>query len=167
LEISVSTNQVTVARRADEVRHKVASAFYFAAGIAFLSLAKIKHAINGYNTPKPISMSRMSDCVEYDLNVVNDWRHYGMRYVGEKFSFRDKNILELGPGSDIGTGISLLYQGARQYNACDVHALEASVSPAFYDMLLEAIASKTGCSQSDSEARIREEYCKLKRNEPS
>jgi len=47
--------------------------FYFCAGILFLALAKIKHTIHGYSSPKPFSIDETKRCIEYDIGVVESW----------------------------------------------------------------------------------------------
>jgi hypothetical protein len=43
---------------------------YFGAGLGFLGLAKIKHSIQGYTTPKPFALSEVDKCIEYDQRVA-------------------------------------------------------------------------------------------------
>ena len=52
---------------------------------------------------------------------------------------RGKNVLELGPGSDLGIGLLLLAKGAARYNACDVNNLARSAPDAFYQALFRTL----------------------------
>lgn len=116
---------------------------FYPVGLVFLFLAKAKHTILGYSTPKPFGMEDADRCVAYDIQVVDDWLVHLERYTGE--SARDlvkgKRVLELGPGSDLGTGIYLLGLGADRYNACDVNSLASEAPDGFYDALLARLES--------------------------
>lgn len=117
--------------------------FFYLAGLVFLLLAKAKHTILGYSTPKPFGMEEAERCVAYDIGVVDDWLMHLERYTGERAQVivRDKNVLELGPGSDLGTGVYLLGLGANRYNACDVNSLASKAPDGFYDALLARLES--------------------------
>jgi len=119
--------------------------FLYAAGIGFLALAKAKHALQGYTTPKGIDSSDTGKCVDYDINVVEHWLSYLKAYTNNAVTLDGKNVLELGPGSDLGIGIYLLAKGCAQYNACDVNDLMKSAPDSFYERLfgrLEALDSR-------------------------
>ena len=49
--------------------------------------------------------------------------------------------LELGPGSDLGTGLCLLWQGCAKYNALDVNRLMRDTHGLFYRKLIDKIGS--------------------------
>ena len=49
-------------------RPSVANWFYFVAGIGFLALAKAKHVLYGYSTPKPFGLSELDRCIDYDVD---------------------------------------------------------------------------------------------------
>ena len=113
--------------------------FFFAAGIGFLALAKAKNILKGYSSPKPFDISEISRCIEYDIHVVEHWLFHLQSYTGRTNSLVGKNVLELGPGSDLGVGIYLLSKGCSQYNACDVNDLMKSTPDNFYEQLFEKI----------------------------
>ncbi|HEY3785418.1 MAG TPA: class I SAM-dependent methyltransferase [Steroidobacteraceae bacterium] len=113
---------------------------YFTAGVVFLALAKAKHLLRGYSSPKPFDLSQTDRCVAYDALVVSDWLRELARYTGGDTDLRGKDILELGPGSDLGVGLLLLAKGAASYNACDVHDLAKHAPPAFYEALFGTLA---------------------------
>ena len=115
------------------------NAFLYLAGLGFLTLAKAKHMLRGYSSPKTFDLSETDRCVAYDLRVVDEWLRYLRDYEGAEVSVRDKNILEIGPGSDFGVGLYLLSKGAAAYNACDAHDLARRAPPEFYDALLRRI----------------------------
>jgi len=109
--------------------------FYYFAGIAFLLLSKIKNILQGYSSPKPFSIGEVNRNIEYDISVVDNWIEHLYRYKNGENSLRDKRILELGPGSDLGTGLYLLSKNAGEYNAVDVNNLVKSVPSSFYEKL--------------------------------
>lgn len=115
------------------IQKKLENWFYFWAGLVFLTLAKIKHSLFGYITPKPFSMAEVDRCVDYDVGVVNGWLNELNRYASSSVS--GMNVLELGPGSDLGIGLLLLAHGAKNYTAFDVNNLAASSDASFYERL--------------------------------
>lgn len=114
--------------------------FFFGVGILLLLLVKIKNKIEGYTTPKPFSVANANKCIEYDMRVVDNWSKRLHDYVGKDDSLSGKNILELGPGSDLGIGIYLLLKGCAQYNACDVNKLMEKTPDSFYQKLFDTIS---------------------------
>ncbi len=117
--------------------------FFFTAGLGFLALAKIKSLLRGYSSPKPFGFSEMQRCIDYDISVVNGWLDY-LKAYSKDTSLSGKNVLELGPGSDLGTGLYLLYKGCARYNACDVNDLVKSSPNRFYEELFKKLESLQG-----------------------
>jgi SAM-dependent methyltransferase len=116
------------------------NAFLYLAGIGFLTLAKARHVLRGYTSPKPFDLSQTERCVAYDLRVVDEWLQYLDRYTGAQAGgVRGKHILEIGPGSDLGVGLYLLAKGAAAYNACDAHDLARRAPREFYAALVQRI----------------------------
>jgi SAM-dependent methyltransferase len=113
--------------------------FLYAAGLGFLALAKAKHVLKGYSSPKPFSLAETDRSVAYDLKVVDEWLAHLERFTGRKDGVREKRVLELGPGSDLGVGLYLLAKGAAAYNACDVNDLTSGVPDSFYTALLDRV----------------------------
>jgi SAM-dependent methyltransferase len=113
--------------------------FLYAAGLGFLALAKAKHVLKGYSSPKPFSLAETDRSVAYDLKVVDEWLAHLERFTGRKDLVRQKRVLELGPGSDLGVGLYLLAKGAAAYNACDVNDLMSQVPESFYAALLDRV----------------------------
>ena len=95
---------------------------YFIIGYVFLIVSKIKIIIGGYKSPKPFDFEDINRCIDYDLSIVNHWMNHLNIYT-KTSNIKNKVILELGPGSDLGIGIKLLSLGAQKYNACDVNNL--------------------------------------------
>jgi len=111
--------------------------FYFFAGGVFLTLAKTKSIIHGYSSPKPFSINETTKCIEYDISVVESWLSHLQKYQSTSpgNNLKNKRVLELGPGSDLGIGLYLLSKGASEYNAVDVNNLVQSVPNTFYEEL--------------------------------
>jgi hypothetical protein len=114
-------------------------AFMYLAGLAFLTLAKAKNILSGYSSPKPFRLTETDRCIAYDLRVVDEWLTHLRAYAGDQFSVRDKAVLELGPGSDLGVGLYLLAKGAAVYHACDVNDLTQHAPAGFYAALIDRI----------------------------
>ncbi len=113
--------------------------FYFLTGAVFLFLARVKHTIYGYSTPKPYSVEQLDRCIAYDIKVVDEWleRLYGYLPAAGRGGFlTGKRVLELGPGSDLGVGLYLLSMGIEEYNAVDVNDLVESASDEFYERFI-------------------------------
>jgi len=77
---------------------------YKALGILFLCLAKSKNVLKGYSTPRTFSNEEYDIATKYDINVVESWLTYLSKY-NSHISIENKNILELGPGADLGVGL--------------------------------------------------------------
>jgi SAM-dependent methyltransferase len=125
------------------------NAFMYAAGIGFLGLAKAKNVLRGYTSPKTFQLSDTERCIAYDLKVVEEWLAQLKTYAGRDGLLRDKNVLELGPGSDLGVGLYLLAKGAAGYNACDVNDLMQQVPSSFYDRLIARIGAIEGTADTE------------------
>jgi len=116
--------------------------FYFLAGLLFLALAKAKNRMKGYSSPKPFDLSESGRCVAYDIQVVEAWLSHLRRYAGASVKMAGKQVLELGPGSDLGVGITLLSKDCVQYNACDVNPLMETVPDSLYEELVEKLLAE-------------------------
>jgi SAM-dependent methyltransferase len=112
--------------------------FYWLGGMALVA-NKLRHQLRGYKTPRPFAVSQTERAAQYDIAVVQQWLEALRRYAGRDLSFRDRTVLELGPGADLGVGLVLLSQGARTYHALDVANLAPQAPPALYDELLDQL----------------------------
>lgn len=140
------------------------AAGYFTAGLAFLGLAKAKHMLSGYASPKPFDISQTDRCVAYDRKVVEEWLRELARYAGAEGELRGRSVLELGPGSDLGVGLILLAAGAARYSACDVHDLAKRTPDAFYEALFTTLEAGGNGAEL---AALREALRAMKAGEPS
>lgn len=113
--------------------------FFYVVGICFLALAKAKNVLKGYSSPKPFDLTESERCIEYDIQVVEHWLFHLNKYSFADRTLAGKNVLELGPGSDLGIGLYLLSKGCSQYNACDVNNLMASTPDSFYEKFFEKL----------------------------
>ncbi|MFA5362931.1 MAG: hypothetical protein WC335_06805 [Candidatus Omnitrophota bacterium] len=120
--------------------------YHFAGGI-FIVLNFVRHSVFGYRTPRTFSIDKdIHKSVEYDFSVVEGWVE-GLAAFGKgPECIRDKVILELGPGPDLGIGLILLAMGARKYIAFDVNPLAQNAPQVFYDALFRRLEDKfKGC----------------------
>lgn len=115
--------------------------FYFLTGLAFLALAKIKHVLLGYTTPKPFPISEIDRCIEYDERLVEEWLAFLRDYTGCDSYLYGKRAVELGPGSDLGIGYMLIAKGAAGYVAVDAHDNAGRTPAEFYDKLFSRLES--------------------------
>ncbi|HRJ52415.1 MAG TPA: glycosyltransferase [Candidatus Thiothrix moscowensis] len=127
----------------------VKNAFLYTVGAGFLTLSKVKNSLQGYSSPKPFKVAEAERCIDYDLQVVDLWLTHLQQYTGNDNSLFGKNVLELGPGSDLGIGLYLLAKGCAQYNACDVNALMKSTPDSFYETLFARLETMDGLLSND------------------
>jgi len=118
------------------------SALLFCAGLLFLLLAKVKHSMLGYSSPKPFDLADTERCATYDIEVVDGWLTHLGDHLGAdaNLAIAGKDVLELGPGSDLGIGLYLLSKGVRTYSACDVNDLAVAAPDEFYEVLLNRVS---------------------------
>ncbi len=90
----------------------------------------------GYTTTNTVTDEKK--CIDYSFNVVDGWMGFASGHFDE-FSIKDKVILEIGPGSDLGTGVILLGRGARKYCAFDVNNLEERTTLNHYTAILRRL----------------------------
>ena len=94
--------------------------FYRLIGIAFLLLSKVKAYLRGYRAPKRFTTAEWTRSANYDITVVDNWLRHLATYAAAT-SVVNKSVLELGPGSDLGTGLYLLSKQVSQYVAVDIN----------------------------------------------
>jgi len=81
---------------------------------------------------------------------VEHWLSQLRQYTRHDSFLSGKNVLELGPGADLGTGAILLLKGAAAYNACDVNDLATRAPGEFYDTLFETLSADYSRAQIDT-----------------
>ncbi len=115
---------------------------YFSIGAFLIILNYFRHRFLGYKTTRAFPISKTSQAVEYDLNVVRGWVNALADYTQNSDFLKGKVVLELGPGADLGIGLILLAMGARKYIAFDVNPLARNTPVEFYDRLLSVLSAK-------------------------
>lgn len=131
------------------MKNRLLNWFYYCAGLLFLFLAKVRNWLKGY-TPKTFSMDDLERCVHYDIHVVDEWLACLNKYTESDAanSLKNKNILELGPGSDLGIGLYLLSKSIQNYFAVDVYDLANNVSERFYEVFFSFLR-KSGFADTE------------------
>lgn len=122
-------------------------ALYYVAGIGFLALAKLKHVLRGYDSPKPYALDQVDRCIDYDIALAERFEANVGRYGAT--SLRGKRVLELGPGSDLGVGLLLIAKGASSYTGFDRNNLASNVPPGFYQRLAARVPEVDLASLTD------------------
>ncbi len=112
---------------------------YHVLGAAALAANNFRYFYFGYRRARDFRPSEIDRCVQYDFQVVENWRAYLNAYLGKPVEISGKNILELGPGQDLGIGLILLSRGACKYNAIDANNLLAQSSGKFYKALFHRL----------------------------
>ena len=118
--------------------------FLFSIGLCLMVINKIRHILIGYTTPRPFSTTEIELSIIYCFNVVKNWERTLIAYTGNLNPFKGKNIIEIGPGPDLGTGIIILALGAKSYTAIDKNELINNTSPSFYNVLLNRLKELPG-----------------------
>ncbi len=111
---------------------------YFA-GLTIMFLNKIRREIKGYTSARGFDFENINRVINYDMRVIKRWVDYLELYEKGASRIEGKNILELGPGADLGIGLIMLAEGATSYNALDVHNLVKDVPDTFYDQLFKVL----------------------------
>ena len=108
-------------------------------GAAALLANRLRRLVRPYNRPRDLPSRDLYRNVAYDLMVVDGWERALSNYVGEGASLADCTVAEIGPGPDLGTGVVMLWRGARRYAAFDSSPLAQRTAPRFYQALLERL----------------------------
>jgi hypothetical protein len=90
----------------------------------------------GYRTPRPFSITQINQAIDYDFGVVEKWTRYLHDYLKKTDFLKNKVVLELGPGPDLGIGLIFLAEGVRKYIGLDINRLAYSTPQEFYKRLL-------------------------------
>ena len=102
-------------------------------GLFYLALNKIRYSFRGYYKPRGFPISEIRRSIEHDISVLERWLEYLNKYKGREYLLKDKKILELGPGADLGVGLIALMRGAKKFNSIDINNLVKSVPNLFYE----------------------------------
>lgn len=121
---------------------------YFWFGLGLQVLNKLRRSMIGYtSTRKTFDKSPISN-INYNRQVLTGWMNYWSEFVGMEVDLAGKNVLELGPGSDLGLGSIVLAKGANKYYALDVFDLASGYSEEYYLKGLQHIEQVEGLDQN-------------------
>lgn len=112
--------------------------FYWNLGIVILFLNKIRYTLRGYRTPRPFAVTDVAKVIAYDNEVVDRWQKI-LEEHGVAHPFVDKDVLELGPGADLGNALLLIERGAKSYTAIDANNLITQAPQHLYDAFFESM----------------------------
>lgn len=115
---------------------------YYFIGAVLIILNYVRHSLFGYKTPRTFLINEIDRSINYDFKVVDEWNEYLCSYSREISPLKNKVILELGPGPDLGIGLILLALGVKKYIALDVNELAKSVPFEFYGKLFERLKDR-------------------------
>ena len=138
--------------------------FFYILGLAFLFLVKIKNYFIGFPKSSLDNITDYNKQFDYNIRVVDQWISHLNNYTGNNYTLINKNVLELGPGSDLGVGFYLLYKGVLKYNSCDIYNLIKNVPIEFYKMFFKRLQKFSGMR---SISYLEKELEKLSSNRPS
>lgn len=143
------------------MRAALRNGLFYGLGFAALGLACLRHRVGGYRRPTEFSPSDWPRSVAHVVAIVEDWRHHLCAGDGRPLDIRDRDVLELGPGATLGTGVLLMGLGARSYRAVDAFPLAGRAPAGFYRALAEA-----ELPAAYDRARIRSALEAIERGEP-
>ena len=119
---------------------KPRNGFYHLAGLGLLVLNSWRHRLRGYKTPRPWFSQDGARVLEYDRAVFANWRRHLDDYLEFEIDLADRSVVELGPGSDLGTGLLWLAAGAETYTGIDAHPLVGKKTRSLHEDLARLIA---------------------------
>ncbi|KQT19392.1 hypothetical protein ASG40_00600 [Methylobacterium sp. Leaf399] len=118
--------------------HAVKNLIFHGVGLGAMGLAAARHRIGGYRRPTDFASEDLTQAIAHVVEIVQDWNDTLSRLGTHPRSVRGLDVLELGPGATLGTGVLLRGFGASSYLAVDVNELAAQTPSAFYRMIAEA-----------------------------
>jgi SAM-dependent methyltransferase len=148
----------------NEIKLFVVNIFFYILGLIFLLFVKIKYRFAGFPTSNLSNVTNYAKFFEYDIRVVDQWISHLNNYTGNNYNLFKKNVLELGPGSDLGVGFYLLYKGILKYNSCDIYNLVKNVPVDFYKMFFNRLQNSNGIQ---SVSYLEKQLEKISNNHPS
>ncbi len=120
------------------MQYAVRNASMRAIGLGILALVWAKHRLKGYTKPNTVAEENWEGRHAYVQDVIQSWT----RFLPEGIDFRGRDVLELGPGSSLGTGALLLAHGARSYLAVDAFRLTGGEPPGFFSETIDRYPEK-------------------------
>jgi SAM-dependent methyltransferase len=108
-------------------------------GLTFMAINKVRHSVRGYRNPRTFSAAEIARSVEYSVMVCDEWQEECQKHTGIDDVFSGKDVLEAGPGPDVGNGLVMIARGACSYTAIDRFNLVPQTRSEFYEKLLEKL----------------------------
>ena len=127
--------------------------YHFIGGVLII-MNYFRNIMLGYKTPRTFPISEIEKTVDYDFKIVDRWTDYLCAYTGATNPMRNKVVLELGVGPDLGTGAILLAMGAMKYFALDVNNLAKLVPKEFYLNLFKRMRTSSDYNTAVAEEQM-------------
>lgn len=115
---------------------------YYFIGSIILPLNYTRHSLFGYRTPRDFSINQISRSLDYDFSITESLDSCISGYTQQSCFLKDKVVLELGPGPDLGIGLILLADGIKKYIAFDINRLITARPLEFYKGLFRRIKDR-------------------------
>jgi len=122
-------------------------------GAGALLANRLRYLLGGYRCARSFGASDVERSVEYDCSVVRRWRAILEEYRPSAASLDGREVLEIGPGPDLGVGLLLRAAGAAGYTAFDANRLLRRTPERFYDAMLERISAEGFAEDTVAELR--------------
>lgn len=138
-------------------RPQVHNRTFHALGLAFMALNQWRHRIRGYRNPRPRGPRNPREALRYDKAVVQNWREHLRLYELDGPGSGDparRDVLEIGPGPDLGTGLILLCDGANSYTAVDAHPLLSKQRERQHRRIAALLARERNLASAERDALV-------------
>jgi len=137
--------------------------FCYITGLSIAIINRFRHKIIGYGPTKNITVRKIYKNIKYDYQVINNFEKRIQNIFGHEHSFKNKKILEIGPGTDLGTGLFLKARGAKIYTAVDPFKMLCA-NKKFYSQIIKFLENKIGVNKNFEEL-IKKIYLAIKNNQ--
>ncbi|RKZ13020.1 hypothetical protein DRQ53_13955 [bacterium] len=131
--------------------------FYHLAGLGLLALNSWRHRLRGYRTPRPWFSRDAGRILEYDRAVFDNWHRHIADYLEFDLELTGRHVVEIGPGSDLGTGLLWLASGAASYTGLDAHKLVGPKTRSLHEDIARLIAG----ADAELLERLLDAVCRL------
>jgi len=107
----------------------------FAGGLVLGAANTVRHNRQGYVDPRPFSADDVDRTIGHAVEIVD------LLTEGGEISWPGLRVLEIGPGSDLTTGVVMLSRGAASYHAVDLFDNRWQAAEGLYDRLNQALGA--------------------------